>query len=156
MNEDYGNYDLKRKKRGSRVSYYDGDDIDDEDRDGISDKFERKIGMHDHKNQPRHFSMQASLPKTKYGMLGINHQFLGPIQIGTNKKKKMKLTMNTPKSMKLSLDIKAPKISGFNIKAIHIPKALMDDRKIKTNTGSFEMKHLEAFLKKVKKRRMKV
>lgn len=147
-NNDYaGDYMYNKKKRKYQYS--------DDDQDGMDDRYEREVlGTHDKNNKHvRHFTLGGHLNTNKSGTIVIPHQFLGSIQ-RKHKSGKMKMTMPTPKKMKLSMEIDSPKMN-FSMKQIKIPQAKLDDKRIKTNTGSFETKYLEAFFERVGIKRKK-
>lgn len=148
-----GNYDyINRKGKKKRIAYYDGDDVDG---DSLSDTAERAIGLHDSQNRHiKHFNIGGNLRANNDGFLLLEHQHLTSYKPRKNKNGKFSLTMPTPRKMPLSLDMKNPLVK-LTMKEIKIPKASFDDKRIKTNTGSFEMKHLEAFLKKVSEKKKK-
>jgi hypothetical protein len=151
-NSDMGNYDYNKKKK--KAIYYDEENLsEDTDGDG-PDYIERQTGVHDKNNKHvRHFTLGGHLNTNKSGTIVIPHQFLGSIQ-RKHKSGKMKMTMPTPKKMKLSMEIDSPKMN-FSMKQIKIPQAKLDDKRIKTNTGSFETKYLEAFFERVGIKRKK-
>jgi hypothetical protein len=94
----YGDEYLERKRRKIR----------DEDRDGMDDDWEQKVGLHDEFNRHRrpHLNVGGAL-KSHNGIIAFDHDFLTPL-----KSPKQSLTISSPKTIKLSLEFKNPPLKS--------------------------------------------
>lgn len=94
--------------------------MEDTDQDGLNDGYERDIGIHDRNNKPLHkiphINVGGNLPKGRNGIIAIHHDNLDHI---------------ASRKMSLSLDIKTPKLRGYDVKKAKMPDLKIDDDSIR-------------------------
>lgn len=141
---------LKRKK------------FQDTDGDTLDDAWERDVGWHDENNKPlhpiKHINVGGTLSSVN-GILAISHDHLDSTihHIGEKEERRFCLTIPEPRKLSMSLKMKNPKMSGFDVKRVKIPSAELDDTRMKVNESTFDEdkinKRIHRILKKKKVRK---
>ena len=113
----------------------------DTDKDMVDDGYEVMTGRHDERNKPRHINVGGVLPHNG-PIIGIHHDNLNSTINHKQHPGKMKLTMNEPKKMPLSLNINNPRMNGLDLKKIKSISTSLDDSRIKKHSCSMCDDHI--------------